>query len=590
MSTPFRVAMVGPHPPERSGIAEYTAGLSNLLRDQGLQVDAFTLDDLTRSGVNVVVGRLLDADAIVYQMGNHPAFHGWMLPLMAAAPGIVHLHDLVLHHMAAGVLNDEGRLLNGDYLGLLEKWCSVTDVRSASLALRTGSPVWNREDVVRFPLHQVATKLATEVVVHSQYAADRVTRDFPWLPVTVVPQLYPVVAPHRVRDGLRTIALLGGGQANRRFDWVVQALAMIDADLDELITLEIAGQVEESVLLQLEALADLRNVRLVNHGHVDDDQFWKVFERADLMIALRQPTMGEASAVVCKAMQAGLPSVVSDHGWYAELPASVKKLAPDTECPQALAALLRQLALDPAAYVAWAEECSDAARRPALDPYVATEQYARLLRRHRVVSDFRDQVADAVVSLKVEIDSPLVEELHRIDVLSSLRGGRWVNPALAALKDQELDSNARVVDATVGPYPYSQPLPEDAFQGHAAVPEQEMLVAQPSSMVSLRVELTNNSAYSWFSPLGHALRPFGIYLGHFWIHAETPTAVAEQPRHFIYDAVAPMSSAVYDLTVRAPAVAGDYYLEVDLVQESVCWFKSRGFSPARLLIRVEAAQ
>lgn len=182
MSTPFRIAMVGPHPPERSGIAEYTAGLSNLLRDQGLQVDAIAHADLVRLGMNNTVHRLLGADAIVYQMGNHPAFHGWMLPLMAAAPGIVHLHDLVLHHMAAGVLNEEGRLLNGDYFNLLEKWYSSTDVRSAKLALRSGSPVWNREDVVRFPLHQVATKLATEVVVHSRYAADQIGKDFPWLP------------------------------------------------------------------------------------------------------------------------------------------------------------------------------------------------------------------------------------------------------------------------------------------------------------------------------------------------------------------------------------------------------------------------
>lgn len=590
MSTPFRIAMVGPHPPERSGIAEYTAGLSDLLRDQGLQVDAIAHADLVRLGMNNTVHRLLGADAIVYQMGNHPAFHGWMLPLMAAAPGIVHLHDLVLHHMAAGVLNEEGRLLNGDYFNLLEKWYSGTDIRSAKLALRSGSPVWNREDVVRFPLHQVATKLATEVVVHSRYAADQIGKDFPWLPVTVVPQLYPTVAQHRIRDNLRTIALLGGGHTNRRFDWIVQALSEIDSELNGSITLEIAGQVEAAVLDQLESIADLRNVQLINHGHLDDDQFSKVFERADLMIALRQPTMGEASAVVCKAMQAGLPVIVSDHGWYAELPASVKKVAPDAECPDALAALLRQLTRDPATYAAWAEECSDASRRLALDPYAAAEGYARLLRRHRVVSDFKDCVADAVASLKVDIDSPLAEELHRIDVLSSLRGDRWVNPALAALKDQELDSHARVVGATVGPYPYSEPLPEEAFQGQAAVAEQEVLVAEPSSIISLRVELTNNSEYSWFSPLGHALRPFGIYLGHFWIHAETPTAVAEQPRHFIHDAVAPMSSAVHDLTVRAPAVAGDYYLEIDLVQESVCWFKSRGFSPARLLIRVEAAQ
>ncbi|UXM99774.1 glycosyltransferase [Xanthomonas hortorum pv. pelargonii] len=320
--------MVGPQPTDRSGIAEYAAGLVDMLRDCGLSVETVTVADVEQKGASQIVASLRAADAVVYQMGNHPTFHGWMLPLMAAVPGIVHLHDLVLHHMAAGVLSDAGRLDSASYGGLLEKWHSTSQVRAATVALRIGTPIWSRAQVVDYPLHQVATQYATEMVVHSRYSADRIAKDFPWLPITVVPQLYPIVAPHRVRGRLNTIALLGGGQVNRRFDWVVQALAMIDEVLDEPLTLEIAGDVEPAVASQLEALTGLRNVRLINHGRVDDENFWKVFERADLMIALRQPTMGEASAVVSKAMQAGLPTIVSDHGWYAELPGCVKRSFP----------------------------------------------------------------------------------------------------------------------------------------------------------------------------------------------------------------------------------------------------------------------
>ena len=108
MNTRFRIAMVGPLPPEHSGIAEYSAGLVELLRDRGVQVHTVVRGDVERMGMQQVIDELGQADAIVYQMGNHPAFHGWMLPLMAQVPGIVHLHDLVLHHMVAGVLSDEG--------------------------------------------------------------------------------------------------------------------------------------------------------------------------------------------------------------------------------------------------------------------------------------------------------------------------------------------------------------------------------------------------------------------------------------------------------------------------------------------------
>lgn len=587
---PFRIAMVGPQPPERSGIAEYAAGLVTMLRERGLQVDTVVRADVERDGAAAVLDRLLMADSVVYQMGNHPDFHGWMLPLMACAPGIVHLHDLVLHHMVAGVLNEEGRLSGIDYPVAMEKWYSAAEVKTAALALRSGAPIWNCDEVVDFPLHQVATKLATEVVVHSRYSADRIAAMFPWLPITVVPQLYPVVAPHRAREQMTTIAVMGGGQMNRRFDWIVQAMVALDPVLCHPVTLEVAGELQPEVRTLLEGISVLDNVRLVKHGHVSDDEFGSVFERADLMIALRQPTMGEASAVVSKALQAGLPTIVSDHGWYAELPACVKRIAPTDDCPALLAQLLRHLALDAGAFTHWAEECVDQARRPELDPFAATERYAQLLTRNRVLSDLRDRVADAVVSLKVDIDSPIASELQRIDVRTTLRGDRWVNTALAALADQELDSHARIISETVGAYPYSGPLPESGFSGSARVLEDDIGVVEPSSMISLRVELTNDSECPWYSPLGYATRPFGIYLGHFWTPADSTLSPVDQPRTWIEEVIGQSTSGVYAMTVQAPDAPGEYCLEIDLVQENVCWFKSRGFVPARLHVHVEAAQ
>ncbi|GEM_PF-2116555 len=590
MSTPFRIAMVGPLPPERSGIAEYSAGLVAMLRDVGLRVVTVTRAELERDGVQATVDRLHEFDAVVYQMGNHPTYHGWMLPLMDQVPGVVHLHDLVLHHMVAGVLIDEARLTGDDYPLALESWHSPAEIKTAAHALRYGDPMWGRDEVVDYPLHQVATRLATEVVVHSHYSATRIADAFPWLPITVLPQLYPVVAPHRVRERLGTIAVMGGGQRNRRFDWIVQALTALDAELPQPLVLEIAGEVEPEVQLQLDQLAALGNVRLVNHGRISDDDFWAVFERADLMIALRQPTMGETSAVVSKALQAGLPTVVSDHGWYAELPECVKKIAPVDDCPRVLAELLRHLVLDPGAFEHWAEECSDQAGRPTFDPFAAAEQYAQLLRRHKVQSDFRDVVANAVASLKVNIDSPISSELQRIDVRTTLRGDDWVREALAGLEKQELDAHATIVGQSAGQYPYAELLPETAFKGQASVLERDLGVVAPSSMISILVELANESEYRWFSPLGHSVRPFGIYLGHFWYPADSTEPLEEQPRTWLEGVVEGASSGTQVITIRAPENPGRYDLEIDLVQESASWFRHRGFQPAKLHVSVQAAQ
>jgi glycosyltransferase involved in cell wall biosynthesis len=41
---------------------------------------------------------------------------------------------------------------------------------------------------------------------------------------------------------------------------------------------------------------------------------------ADIIINLRQPTLGETSGAVLWAMAVGRPTIVFDHGWYSELP------------------------------------------------------------------------------------------------------------------------------------------------------------------------------------------------------------------------------------------------------------------------------
>jgi hypothetical protein len=47
----------------------------------------------------------------------------------------------------------------------------------------------------------------------------------------------------------------------------------------------------------------------------------------DLIVAMRFPTMGETSGIVCRAMQMAIPVIVSDVGWYSELPEFVDKVS-----------------------------------------------------------------------------------------------------------------------------------------------------------------------------------------------------------------------------------------------------------------------
>src|SRR6266540_892864 len=87
-----RVAYYSPLPPERSGIADYSALLRPALKRL---VDI----DVVRRGRT----RPVAADVALYHVGNDPEAHGWIVDALRRRPGVVVLHDFVLHHLVAGL-------------------------------------------------------------------------------------------------------------------------------------------------------------------------------------------------------------------------------------------------------------------------------------------------------------------------------------------------------------------------------------------------------------------------------------------------------------------------------------------------------
>jgi glycosyltransferase involved in cell wall biosynthesis len=83
-------------------------------------------------------------------------------------------------------------------------------------------------------------------------------------------------------------------------------------------------------------------------GFLSEEDFWKAASSADLAINLRHPTMGETSGVVCRLAGFGLPLVVSDTGWFRELPGSfASKIPVGGDEVKRLAGELSRIAFDP---------------------------------------------------------------------------------------------------------------------------------------------------------------------------------------------------------------------------------------------------
>ena len=88
----MKVAYYSPQPPERSGIADYSALLLPALAKR---IDV----DVVRRGSRRVRRRV---DVSLYHVGNDPAAHGWIVEALRRRPGIVVLHERLNWRVLAG--------------------------------------------------------------------------------------------------------------------------------------------------------------------------------------------------------------------------------------------------------------------------------------------------------------------------------------------------------------------------------------------------------------------------------------------------------------------------------------------------------
>jgi glycosyltransferase involved in cell wall biosynthesis len=327
----MKIAYFSPLPPQRTGIADYSQELLPALVKAGAEVDLW-VDQPAGSGLPDCAIRnyagdpglcagLSRYDAVIYHMGNSPA-HRNIYQTLLEFPGVVVLHDFVLHHFFASYFLEALRS-PALYIEEMAYNYGAAGKELARSSLHGEQQIWEREPV-RYPLNQRVLDHARGVIVHSDFARVLVHQSHPHLPVTKInlPVAIAKSAPpaelkkrYGIPEGRTVIASIGFGSSAKRIEIVLGALAAMRRD-DILYLL--VGEVGEAFRAELRrrGLSDL--VR--STGYVEWQTFNDYCDLIDLGIDLRYPTMGESSASICRLLGKGKPCVVSDLGWFAELP------------------------------------------------------------------------------------------------------------------------------------------------------------------------------------------------------------------------------------------------------------------------------
>jgi glycosyltransferase involved in cell wall biosynthesis len=282
-------------------------------------------------------------DVMFVHMGNSGIFHAGFLKMVRRIPTIVVLHDLALQEMYFYAVSKGLMELDG-YLDEIEQWYGEAGRREALLSRDGKIPAYELSQ--RLPGFEVLMKNAVAIVTHTSASHAAVTeRSF-------VPA-YQLELPYRARTTASSERSISGplrlmqfgyiGQ-NRRLKEIIQALADLGPDFD--FVFDICGKLgdPEKIKLHCEQLGLTDKINL--HGFVPEPQLDAMLEEVHLVFNLRNPTMGEASGSQLRIWDAAAASVVTDDGWYGDIPEEAVFRIPKENEVSSLKILLRQISQD----------------------------------------------------------------------------------------------------------------------------------------------------------------------------------------------------------------------------------------------------
>ena len=398
-------------PPERSGIADYSA---HLLPALGERID---VQVVPRGRKRPVRG----TDLGLYHVGNNPEAHGWIVEALrrrsSSQPSVVVLHDFVLHHLVAGLTI--GRRDGHSYLDAMEREGGVVGrLLGHGVLDKRIPPLWESRPE-EFHLAGEVLDLATGVIVHSRYVEQRARAAGYEGSIWRIPHpawTVPPVAPAGI-VGRPLIGTFGNVNASKRIPQLLEAFARLRRERPD-ARLLLVGAVSPGFDLdrRLQRLG-LSDEGIVREAYVEEDRLWSLMTACDVCVSLRSPTMGETSGSVIRQLSLGKPVIVSDVGWFAELSDEVALKVPvDAGETETLYAALELLARDDGVRRAMSQAATELVRREH-DLGRAADLYAAALEQAAggaaVMDAVLDDVSRAAADVGIEAGSPEASELAR---------------------------------------------------------------------------------------------------------------------------------------------------------------------------------
>ncbi len=361
MTAPLlKIDYLSPLPPVRSGISDYSLDLLPFLAERA-DVRVVRLPEQPVSESVVDAWHPLAAEVWqlqplaqrlpLYQMGNNP-YHQQIERLAMRRPGVLTLHDVVLHHYLLG------RTLGEDNYDPYQRRLAKDHGWIGDLAARPFRwRAFGNASQFSLPAHRRLLQRQRGILVHSNWARETILEENPELSVFTVRMGIPPVAEvdadrgavFRSQWGIPQDAfLLGSFGFQTPMKRPLEVMRAMHQPGLQGVHLLIAGEVAPTLDLkrQMHQLDLAGRVHVT--GFLDFADFEAAIAASNLALNLRYPSAGETSASLLRVLAVGKAAVTSEYAQFAELPDEVGVKVPVGEGEvEALAAAVLELAAQP---------------------------------------------------------------------------------------------------------------------------------------------------------------------------------------------------------------------------------------------------
>jgi glycosyltransferase involved in cell wall biosynthesis len=327
------VNIFSPFPPTRSGVSDYSFTIAkSLSRENDILAMVKTRqerDFLGSQGIaaNVYQNFTVPVGLNIFQVGNSAA-HDYLFKAALHIPGIVVIHDLLLHGLVkSAILGHNDRA----------KYKSFMEFEGPSgllIAERTLIGDFKPFYSAFVGAHKKLVESSLCVIVHSDWAAQFVRNENKTVPIHVIPHFCDDYVDAAEREGRIltardqhgiskesfVVSHFGFVTESKQVDFLIKICLLLQEKLD--LHLLIAGAGSRDLLsTEKSNLSLIRKKTIVNH--LPERMLNDSILASNLISLLRYPSSGETSGIGARCLAMGRPVICFDYYAYSDFPRDV---------------------------------------------------------------------------------------------------------------------------------------------------------------------------------------------------------------------------------------------------------------------------